>query len=55
MELVFIISLLVSINCLNIPEFIGKSSSKGKNKPYNTTKFNRFNTTKKKESMDANC
>ena len=49
MELIFILSFLASLNCLNMPEFIGKPSSKKKIiRPYNTTKFNRYNITKRK-------
>jgi len=48
MELVFILSLLVSLNCLNMPEFIGKPSSKRNNSSYNRTKFIRYNITKPK-------
>ena len=48
MELVFILSLLVSLNCLNMPELIGKSTSKIVNTTYNRTKFNKYNVTKNK-------
>jgi hypothetical protein len=48
MKLVFILSLILSLNCLNIPEFISKTNSKRNNRPYNRTKFNRFNITKSK-------
>ena len=43
MKLVFILSLLVSLNCINLPDFIVKPSSKGSNSSYNVTKFSRFN------------
>ena len=48
MELVFILSLLASLNCLNMPELIGKSTSKIANATYNRTKFNKYNVTKNK-------
>ena len=49
MKFIIIFCLLVSLNCLNIPNYFkGIDNRRGNERQYNRTKFNRYNITKNK-------